>query len=62
MDQNVLGVDCVGYGRSASKNETTEQNTCDAADACLHFATNNLKHKIKTIIGSSLGSIPAVYL
>ena len=64
QDQKVLGVDYVGYGRSSGEHETTEQNMCDAADACLHFATHDLKHKINTvtIIGRSLGSIPAVYV
>ena len=64
LDQNVLGVDYVGYGRSSGEHETTEVNMCDAADACLHFATHDLQHKINTvtIIGRSLGSIPAVYL
>jgi pimeloyl-ACP methyl ester carboxylesterase len=64
LHQNVLGVDYVGYGRSSGEHDTTEQNMCDAADACLHFATHVLKHKTNTvtIIGRSLGSIPAVYL
>jgi abhydrolase domain-containing protein 17 len=63
-DQNVIGVDYVGYGKSSCEHETTEQNMCDAADASLDFAIHTLKQTKNTtmIIGRSLGSIPAVYL
>ena len=63
-DQNVLGVDYVGYGKSSCEHEPTERNMCDAADASLDYAIHTLRHKrhTVTIIGRSLGSIPAVYL
>ena len=61
---NVLGVDYVGYGRSCGSEAPTEQNMHEAAEAVLEYATATLGHKVYTVtlIGRSLGSIPAVYL
>lgn len=61
---NVLGLDYIGYGRSGGENNTTELNMCEAADAVLEYALNSLKYKHHsiTVMGRSLGSIPAVYL
>jgi abhydrolase domain-containing protein 17 len=63
-DQNVLGVEYVGYGKSSREHEPTEKNMCEVADAALYYACNTLGHKMHTItiVGRSLGSIPAVYL
>jgi pimeloyl-ACP methyl ester carboxylesterase len=63
-DQNVIGVDYIGYGKSSCEHETTEQNMYDAADASLDFAIHTLKQtkNTMTIIGRSLGSLPQVYL
>lgn len=44
-DQNVLGVDYVGYGKSSCEHEPTERNMCDAADASLDYAIHTLRHK-----------------
>ena len=63
-DQNVLGVEYVGYGKSSRGLETTEQNMCEAADAALDYASQTMMHKLHTIMvmGRSLGSIPAAHL
>jgi abhydrolase domain-containing protein 17 len=63
-DQNVLGVEYVGYGKSSREHEPTEKNMCEVADAAMYYACNTLGHKMHTItiVGRSLGSIPAVYL
>lgn len=61
---NVLAVDYVGYGRSCSTEVPTEQNMHETAEALLEYATATLGHKMHTVslMGRSLGSIPAVYL
>jgi pimeloyl-ACP methyl ester carboxylesterase len=63
-DQNVLGVEYVGYGKSTREREPTEGNMHEVADAALYYACNTLGHKMHTItvVGRSLGSIPAVHL
>lgn len=63
MECNVMGLDYVGYGQS-DVGSTTEQNMCEAADAVLEHATSALgyKHHQITVVGRSLGSIPALHL
>ncbi|NBX17195.1 MAG: alpha/beta hydrolase [Proteobacteria bacterium] len=64
MEQNVLGVEYVGYGKSSRNRETTEKNMCETADAALDYVCSTLGHKLHRVlvIGRSLGSVPAVHV